>query len=178
MGNSNSLEGMLEGVLFLHSETGTEGGYWAFQDSRYIQENVPRGYCKNCGIYIKEQSGPLKVQRVTVLDEEMMREYERTGKIKEKLDCANGEHEEEIGDSWSYEGLHILQDGDHLTIYHPGNNREVWSGVINLKQHDLFTEYASGMWIHADQIGIERDVWAEYFFKEYPAKLIPAKKEE
>jgi len=26
----------LEGVLTFHSETGTEGGYWAFQDSRYI----------------------------------------------------------------------------------------------------------------------------------------------
>lgn len=27
------------------------------------------------------------------------------------------------------------------------------------------------MWIHADQKGIEREVWAEYFFEKYPAKL-------
>ncbi|MDP3640512.1 MAG: hypothetical protein Q8R53_04930 [Nanoarchaeota archaeon] len=172
MENNLSLEKVLEGVLSLHSETGTEGGYWAFQDSCHIQKNVPKGYCKNCGIYMKEQSGPLKVTRVTVLDDEVMREYGLTGKIKEKPDCANGEHEEEIGESWSYEGLHLLQDGDHLTIYHPDNKKEAWSGVINLKRYDLFTEHASGMWIHADQIGIERDVWAEYFFEKYPAKLI------
>ena len=46
----------LEGILHFHSETGTEGGYWAFQDSKYIQENVPKGYCSDCGIYIQEQS--------------------------------------------------------------------------------------------------------------------------
>ena len=72
---------------------------------------------------------------------------------------------------WSYEGLHLLKDGDHLTIYHPDNNNEVWSGVIALKQHPLFTEDASGLWIHADQIGMDREVWAEYFFKGYHAKL-------
>lgn len=175
MRNNNSLEDVLEGILSLHSETGTEGGYWAFQDSRHIQKNVPRAYCKNCGTYMKEQSGLLKIQRVTVLDEEVIRELELTGEIKEKPSCANDEHEEEIGDSWSYEGLHILQNHDHLTIYHPDNNEEVWSGVINLEQFGLFTERALGMWIHADQIGIERDVWAKYFFKEYSARLLPAK---
>ncbi len=113
MANNNSLEG----ILHLHSETGTEGGYWAFQDSLFIS-----------------------------------------------------------GEDWSYEGLHILKDGDQLTIYHPDNKNEVWSGVIALKQHPLFTEDARGLWIHADQIGIDRDVWAEYFFKEYPAKLVPSKK--
>ncbi len=176
MENKKSLDEVLEGILFLHSETGTEGGYWAFQDSRYIQKNVPRGYCKNCGIYMKEQSGALRVQRVTVLDEEVIRELKSTGKIKEKPNCANDAHEEEVGESWSYEGLNILENGDHLTIYHPDDNREVWSGVINLKQHELFSEDASGMWIHADQIGIARDVWAEYFFKNYPAKLKLANK--
>jgi len=115
---NKSLENIIEGVLFLHSETGTEGGYWAFQDLKYILS-------KN---------------------------------------------------RWSYEGLHILEDGDNLTIYNPDNKAEVvWSGVIALKQHPLFTESASGLWIHADQAGIDRDVWAEYFFKEYPAKLIPGK---
>ena len=176
MGKDHSLEEVLDGVLFLHSETGTEGGYWAFQDSRYIQKNVLRDYCKKCGLYMKEQSGPIQVQRVTVLDKEVMQEYSRTGKIVEKPGCANNEHEELISDAWDYQGLHILGDGDHLTIYHPGNNKEVWSGVIDLKQHDLFSEHASGMWIHADQKGIERDVWAEYFFKEYPAKLMPSNK--
>lgn len=175
MADNDSLDDILEGILLLHSETGTEGGYWAFQDSHHIQKNTPKGYCKKCGIYMKEQSGLLKVERVIVLDEKVLRELGITGEVKEKSSCANNEHEEEIGEFWGYEGLHILQNGDHLTIYHPESNQEVWSGVINLKQYDLFTEHASGMWIHADQIGIEREVWAEYFFNEYPARLISTK---
>lgn len=173
MEDGDSLEGVLQGILFFHSETGTEGGYWAFQDARSIQKNVPRGYCKKCGTYMREQNGPLAVERVITLDEEVLQELERTGEIKEKPSCALDEHEEDFGDAWSYEGLHLLQDGDRLTIYHPASKKEVWSGVINLQQHGLFTEQASGMWIHADQLGIPREVWAEYFFKEYPAELIP-----
>ncbi|MEK6809705.1 MAG: hypothetical protein AABY40_03450 [Nanoarchaeota archaeon] len=117
MGKDGSLEEMLEGVLFFHSETGTEGGYWAFQDSQFISSDNA---------------------------------------------------------SWSYEGLHILRNGDRLTIYHPENNNEVWSGVIALKQYPLFTEDARGLWIHADQTGIDRETWAEYFFKSYRARLIPS----
>ena len=166
----------LEGILFLYSETGTEGGYWAFQDSLYIQKNIPRGYCKKCGFYLKEQSGPIKVERVTILDEETIQEYNLTRKIKEKPNCINNNHKEDIFDSWDYRGLHVLENGDNLTIYHPENHSEIWSGVINLKQHDLFSEHASGLWIHADQIGIDREIWAEYFFKEYSAKLIPLRK--
>jgi hypothetical protein len=169
---NNSLENVLEGVLFLHSETGTEGGYWAFQDSQYIQKDVPKGYCKKCGIYLKEQSGLIKIKSVTLLDKKTLCELENTGTIQDKQSCVNDEHEEDVGVSWSYEGLHILQNGDKLKIYSPKNNKEVWSGMINLKQYDLRTEHASGYWIHADQIGIERNIWAEYFFKEYPAKLI------
>ncbi len=120
------------------------------------------------------------MQRVIALDEEVLQELERTGEIKEKPYCADDQHEEEIGDLWSYEGLHILDNGDHLTIYHPENKEgvqsKVWSGVINLKPYESFTEHASGMWIHADQIGIERDVWAKYFLERYPAVLLPSKK--
>ncbi len=170
METNHSLEDALEGILFLYSETGTEGGYWAFQESKYIQKDVPMGYCKNCGIYMREQKGSIKIDRVYNLDEVI------TNDIEDLPVCKNDEHEEYIGDSWEPEGFNILKDGDHLTIYHPDDNKEVWSGVINLKQYNRFTEDASGVWIHADQIGIERDVWAEYFFQEYSAKLIPLDK--
>src|SRR5579862_9152972 len=33
----------LRGVLHFYSETGTEGGYWAFQDERFIRKD-PTGY--------------------------------------------------------------------------------------------------------------------------------------
>jgi len=78
MTNDNSLEGKLH----LYSETGTEGGYWAFQDFQYIT----------------------------------------------------------LEDKWSYEGLHILADGDQLSIFNQNNKDEIiWSGIITLKQHPLFT---------------------------------------
>ena len=75
-------------------------------------------------------------------------------------------------EGWSYEGLHILRDGDQLTIYDPNNiDITIWSGIINLKQYDSFKEVAKGYWIHADQIGIDRETWANFFFNEYPATL-------
>jgi len=138
-----NLEQVLDGVLTFFSETGTEGGLWAFQDSQHMQKNVPKGYCKKCGIYLRD-SQPA---------------------------CLDGDHEELIGDAWSYDGLHILKNGDELTIYDP-DDEEVWSGVINLQQYPVFTEHVNNFWLHADQIGVERDVWAEYFFERYSAKLV------
>ena len=106
---NQSLEDKLEGVCTFYTETGTEGGYWAFMDSKNLYSN---------------------------------------------------------------EGLLILENGDFLTIYDPNNkDKVVWSGEINLQQYNLFTEAAYGYWIHADQIGIERETWTEYFLKEYPARL-------
>lgn len=162
---------MLKGVCCFHSETGTEGGYWAFQDSQFITKNVPRTYCKKCGKYLDPQTHKsLKVINVLPLTQEVLAE-------KKPLECPEGQHEREIGDSWSYEGLHILENGDNLVIYSPENpNKIVWQGIISLHQHLLFTEDASGLWIHADQEGVDREVWAAYFFKEYPAELTSARK--
>ena len=107
----------LRGVCFFFSETGTEGGYWAFQDSAYIKSP----------------------------------------------------------EEWSYDGLHVLKNGDRLTIFSPDDSgRVVWSGVIALQLFPLFSESASGLWIHANQQGADRAKWAEYFFKQYPAELNPA----
>lgn len=110
----------LKGVLHLWSETGTEGGYWAFQDERFIEpptDDYP--YAK-----------------------------------------------------WSYDGLHVLENGDELTIYHPETNKVVWQGQIDLQQHPLFTEYTTeGFWIHADQKNISREDWSKFFLREYPARL-------
>lgn len=272
--NNNSLEDILEGVLHLHSETGTEGGYWAFQDKRFISKTRPsfgvfsnqtvwdlhdprlRGKTKD-GVEVLRNGEWLPLPDPMTEDPDYVvsslfcgekrgdheadkRLMEKYGfKIKYAADQMNERHGEgnwhlegpstavtsdgtrwvygggtpstepdrpygvpqngltkvdvewddgiiQVGclsssllvASWSYEGLHYLEDGDQLTIYHPDTKKEVWSGVINLKQYDLFTEDASGMWIHADQIGIERDVWAEYFFEGYLAKLTSSNKQK
>jgi len=109
---------VIHGKLHLHSETGTEGGWWAIQDERFIQPPT-----------------------------------------------ADWPHER-----WSYDGLHYLRDGDHLKIFSPDGS-VYWEGEINLKPHPVFTEEAFGFWIHADQNGIDRKVWATPFFKEYRAEL-------
>ena len=118
------MSNVMKGVCHFHSETGTEGGYWAFQDERFITKTGMRP--------------PM--------------------------------HE-----SWSYEGLHPLKDGDRLTIFDKADpTKVVWQGVIALRQLGLFTDHAKGMWIHADQDGIDRDTWATWFFNENPAELTPA----
>ncbi|HHE04567.1 MAG TPA: hypothetical protein ENL19_00730, partial [candidate division WOR-3 bacterium] len=159
MGNKETLEG----ILTFHSETGTEGGYWAFQDSRYINYNVPSKYCNKCGIDLDQ---PITPERLF----EMEQAYDELG-VKFNP-CEDGKHEPRIlTESWDYKGLHVLKDKDYLTIYHPDTKEEVWSGLINLKQYDVFKEDALGFWIHADQKGIERDEWAEYFFENFSAEL-------
>jgi len=162
----------LRGVLTLHSETGTEGGYWAFQNERFIKKNVPRPWCKKCGKWLaRQKSQNIQVKRVLPANDVL--------NDKEPSDCSNGEHEREIGDEWSYKGLHILKNGDKLTVYDIARpNEVVWSGVISLKQYPPFTEDAFGYWIHADQIGINRETWAKWFFEEYPAELTPATNRE
>ena len=111
----------LSGVLHFWSETGTEGGHWAFQNEKFIFPPTP-----------------------------------------------NWPHEK-----WSYAGLHVLENGDELIIYSKEvPNQIVWSGRIELIQHPLFTESAHGMWIHTDQKGIDREIWARWFIEGYPAKLI------
>lgn len=78
---------------------------------------------------------------------------------------------------WSYKGLRILEDGDHLIIYHPKKkNRILWSGIIRLKQLPIFYKTGFGFWTSSEQTGADPEKWAKWFFREYPAKLIPIKK--
>ena len=141
----------MKGVLTFHTETGTEGGYWAFQDERFIKQNQPFGYCKKCGISLKYTE-------------------EHPDKLSEKQKSC--EHEEYVGEMWDYKGLHILHNGDHLKIYSKDKPEEiVWEGTINLKEYDPFVEDVFGFWMHSDQIGEKREEWAERFFRDYPAEL-------
>lgn len=107
--------GALRGFLLFFAETGSEGGYWAFQDARYLAPDL----------------------------------------------------------SWLNEGLHLLKDGDYLTIYSLADPTQVvWEGRILLRQYPPFKEDASGFWIHSDQEGVERERWARWFFDKHPAELV------
>jgi hypothetical protein len=133
----------ISGLTTFHSETGTEGGHWAFQDSSWIhriREERPN-WCKG-GLYCPITSG--------------------------------------LSDShWSYDGLHILNDGDHLKILTLDSTLTKWEGVIQLKRFRLFTETTrEGFWIHSEQSGIDREEWELMFLIEHQAILIPASKPE
>lgn len=160
----------LEGVCHFFSETGTEGGHWAFQDARYISPNTTRFWCKTCGVYWDRSTHPDGPQT-----DDLPGLVNHAGTPF----CGPDAHAFELisPTSWSYEGLHVLEDGDHLTIFDKDDpSKVVWDGLIELEQHPLFTEHASGMWIHADQRGVDRDTWSLWFFKEHPAKLVKAAK--
>lgn len=162
-----------QGVCTFYSETGTEGGYWAFQDEKFIgipddTENCARcGYCRD---YIEKRQPGTPIQVISF--------QPLLGALagKNLNACLPGEHMWQLvspDGRWSYEGLHVLKNGDLLTIYSPEKPEEiVWSGVILLEQFSLFTQESFGCWIHSDQIGIERETWAKWFFEEYPGQLI------
>jgi hypothetical protein len=70
-----------------------------------------------------------------------------------------------------YEGLHVLANGDRLTIFEEDGETVKWRGEVELVRHPLFTEDAFGLWIHADQAGTNREEWASMFMKPHPCVL-------
>lgn len=81
-------------------------------------------------------------------------------------------------------GLNFLQDGDHLTIYHPTQRQIVWQGNVDLEYETnyqpfpLNPEYGqqavNGMWVHGVQRDVVPETWASWFTAKYPAELITA----
>ena len=158
---------VLEGVLELLLETGTEGGYWAFQDKKHITKNTTIFTCKKCHCYwdkTRDPNGP----SANLSDD------------KNSHLCEKDKHELILvcSEDWDYEkGLYILKNEDHLTIYSKRDSKKIsWSGKISLKQHSSFTKHIFGLWIHADQKGVNKKTWANYFLKHCPTKLVPFKK--
>src|SRR3989339_1130112 len=132
-----SHERVLHGFIQFWSETETEGGYWAFFHKRRALTKIPQGHCQTCGLF---------VQNIT------------TEKLKP---CSNGQpHCEEtslaiLDHAW----IHVLKNGDQLTIYDKDGTKIVWEGTIELIPYPIFSQQAYDQWIHADQTGIERETW-------------------
>jgi hypothetical protein len=193
---------ILRGVTHFHSETGTEGGYWAFQDEKFMHLAPPTNnlWCDHCGrIWDKDSQDDEPKPDFSYLDVETggQRGYDspqdlptseepgdfndlwrRDGNAK-SLDCLTSGHhwlspqEQYPDDTWSYEGLHILRDGDHLTIWNEDRTGQLWDGEISFHQYPSFTEDACGLWIHADQDGVDRKTWSGWFLTQHPADLVP-----
>lgn len=197
----------IEGICFFHSETGTEGGYWAVQDAKFIglADESRSEVCVRCGA-VWNHSRDAAPPKVTFTywrpdwsegEKNYMGGHYSVDEPRDDLPLArpgdkrNAEYMRRDNESrmpcyleghpgwepmfpdgqWSYEGLNVLTDGDYLEIRHPETDNLVWSGTIALHHHKLFTEDAEGLWIHADQDGISRDDWSQFFFEEYKARL-------
>jgi hypothetical protein len=254
----------LEGRLCFYSETGTEGGYWAFQESNHINLIAPtfgvsneqtvcdmeddsrKGIASTSEVLLNNKWLPLpdpltqdpdylesslykgEEQGDLEADKRLMDKYQfRIKYAEERLDETYGKGNWKIEgslsnvilkdgsklhfgvsptsvpnrpygipqyaitrvtikwddgrieenrksdtllvESWDYKGLHILENQDILKIKDPESSNCVWEGEINLKSFGVFQEHAKGAWIHAEQIGIDREKWADYFFNKYPA---------
>ncbi len=70
--------------------------------------------------------------------------------------------------TWSFRGLHAIEDGDTLTVLSPDDSKNIiWSGVIRL-------EKKNGIDLGC-QKGLGRKTWATWFMGEYPARLVKSK---
>ncbi len=184
--NQGSLQ-FLKGFLRFYSETGTEGGHWAFQDSLFIKPNTSIFTCSKCYRYWDKEKYPnglpdtntesIVVNQVIPLDK-LINDINNEN-FEFPSSCPSDKHDFQLmcPEFESYEGLHILKDGDWLTVYLKGEPQIiVWSGIIKLKKYPVFTELAFNVWINSDQEKIDRETWAGWFLEGYPASLIPYKK--
>ena len=147
----------LVGILHFHSETGTEGGYWAFQDSQFITINTTRFSCVKCHkCWDKEKypEGPIPRSSDAIYMDRSIPLDQATGlNFELPSECPPDQHDFQpiSKESWSYEGLQILENGDRLTIYSKDGPRKVlWSGKISLLNYPLFTLSVFGMWAHSE----------------------------
>ena len=163
----------LSGNLVFDSETGSEGGWWAFQDQRFTGIPNDTLRCEHCGVYPETViSGPLKAVRSVSLgslgpDFEMPPTCEEEDPPRAHVFTPaypNG--------TWSYYGLHQLANGDSLIINDLADPaRVVWSGQIHLGRTSNFSQSIGGLWIHNRQKGVDQEAWLDWFARGFPARL-------
>jgi hypothetical protein len=81
-----------------------------------------------------------------------------------------------------YDGLHSLEDGDYLMVFHPDDDSLVWEGNISLEYVRNYRPYQSnpecgqqevlGRWVHGLQDNVDPEIWATWFLENYPSKLV------
>lgn len=185
--DSESLE-LIKGFLRFWSETGTEGGHWAFQDRNFIKENTTQFSCKKCYKYWDKEkypdapppphTKPVQVELAIPLNKVDLNSV-KNNTFEFPPPCKPDEHDFQLMGKTleSYDGLHVLKDNDWLTIYGKDSPTTIaWSGIIKLTNYPPFTEHVSGLWIHSDQEGVDRETWSKWFLEGYPATLVPYKK--
>ena len=167
----------LVGHLVFDSETGSEGGWWAFQDQRFTGLPDATQRCQHCGVFPDTGDGGLlrAVRSVPLGDLGPGPDFAMppTCDQEDPLRPHAFGLAHPAGVS-SYYGLHDLRNGDRLTINDRDDpTRVIWSGLIRLGRTSNFTQSIGGLWIHNRQRGVDQEVWLDWFIGEFPAQLVP-----
>lgn len=159
------------GVLHLYSETGTEGGWWSFQDAEFIVPAPDEASDKTCDLcgsfwgnykttdepppefyYYDEDSGYVQFQEEPV--EEGVRVAKVPGSLDDRYNLRHNEEAKECYDNghtwkdfgpfdaWSYEGLITLRNGDVLDVFDADGKEIVQTITVNLISN--YDQYAPG----------------------------------
>lgn len=196
----------MTGVLVFHSETGTEGGYFAFQDEKFMSLPAPNLWrCPRCGFLWNKDENPEDPPKVSFTywvdgnyfgfpephddlplappDEDPVESFNARW-TKERNDAAlpcytegHAEFEQQYPHGiWSYEGLHLLKNGDRLKVLAPDGDA-LWEGEVQLQEVDSFGPDGGtlGMRVHhKEAVGVGENVWAGWFMAGLRGELTPA----
>lgn len=174
------------GVLHFFSETGTEGGAWAFQDKEFMGLDSPNHFrCTRCShVWDKDHEKEPPKPSFTYWKDDHYRfsdHYQPDGDLgpgefdqeftrqnnEAARQCAEDGHaawEKMYPDGmWSYEGLHVLNDGDELTVQ--DGDKVLFQGTVKLPpRQDPYAEgaYVAGGAMTAHRrppVGTDEDWW-------------------
>lgn len=76
------------------------------------------------------------------------------------------------GERWSYDDLHVLQDGDRLQITDTETNAVVFDGAVELDTEACKVEGQEwgqgvcGFYVHGVQVGVDPERWFGWFMHE------------
>lgn len=176
------IEFIKRGVLNFHSETGTEGGYWTLQDENFITYEQ-----SDWGLFAHHKvADPADIARRGIVKVSRYKDGTVANSLKPgvvvdlEIEWADGTTDIRSSDNilserWSYDGLIFLNNQDNLTVYDKIDPAKVvWQGLVKLVDHDeakVGPTLRHPFRLHHDQMGVDQNQWANWFFKEYPARL-------
>jgi hypothetical protein len=152
---SEELSVTMRGICSLWFEAGTEGVYWAFQDKRFV--GIPdsmRFCCVKCGRVWDKKRNECSPKRIFDDECDHIKDHEW------KLLYPNG--------LWLREGLHILSEGDLLSVFNKNEPKKIlW------KERILFDPSHTGgahlrIGACCTRSGVLKKKW---FTENYPAEL-------
>jgi hypothetical protein len=173
MGKATNEAKPLKGVLFFLDEMGMDVGSWAFQDETFITPNTTYFSCTKCGLVWDKSKES---------EEAVLAKRAATGELSGRRRCSPTKHTFALTMPfhWSWDGAHIIKDGDILTIFDKDDStKKVWSGNIKLKQYESVKCPPNTLTpIISKQKDIKRARWISWFVNKHPAKLTPLPKKK